>query len=393
MSIWAWIAIGIAVAAGGTALPLWWLLRRRNLQCWIGPYVRSAPARRALADVPPCEVLIAVCDHFEPECYGASRQTARDRVARWVTDYPRLFDQFRDSDGRPPQHTFFFPQDEYRPEYLDELAQLCRRGYGDVDVHLHHDGDSADALRQKLAEFRDTLHNRHGLLRTDPRTGRVVYGFIHGNWALCNSRPDGRWCGVDQELTVLLETGCYADFTLPSAPSATQTRTINSIYYARDLPGRRKSHDQGVPARAEAVPPADSLLMIQGPLLLDWRQRKFGLLPGIENADIHAGRPATWERLQLWLRARIHVAGRPDVVFVKLHTHGCKDGNIDTWLGPDMLRFHQQLADAARTQPNFRYRYVTAWEMALRVRELEERDSIDPAQIVDRALLPAMCLL
>jgi len=365
-------------ALGGAGLlcllgaALTWAIRRRNLQRWLGAYARSAPHRRRLSEQPPVEVLIAVCDHFEPECYGASRSTARERVSRWVREYPNCFSRFRDADGRPPQHTFFFPQDEYRPEYLDELAGLCRQGYGDVDVHLHHDGDTADSLREKLAEFRETLHDRHGLLRIDPETGQVVYGFIHGNWALCNSRPDGRWCGVDQELTVLRETGCYADFTLPSAPSATQTRIINSIYYADDRAGQCKSHDYGVLARTGSPPPADSLLMIQGPLLLDWGQRKLGLLPGIENSDIHAGRPATWDRLQGWLRARVHVTGRPDVVFVKLHTHGCKDGNIDTWLGEDMQRFHQQLADAARANPAFRYRYVTAWEMAQRVHELEQ---------------------
>ncbi|MFO1094115.1 MAG: hypothetical protein U0992_12505 [Planctomycetaceae bacterium] len=191
-------------------------------------------------------------------------------------------------------------------------------------------------------------------------------------------------------MTVLRETGCYADFTLPSAPSATQTRTINSIYYAQDIPGRCKSHDTGIRARVGAAPPRDSLLMIQGPLLFDWHKRKLGLLPGIENADIHAGRPATWQRLQLWLQARVHVAGRPDVVFVKLHTHGCKDGNIDTWLGDDMVRFHQQLADATKRRPGFRYRYVTAWEMALRVRELEAVAHPRFTPDANSALLPAM---
>lgn len=348
------------------------------MQNWIGPYLRSGSVRRTLAESPPVEALIAVCDHYEPECCGASRRTARERVARWVREYPRQFERFRDADGRPPQHTFFFPQDEYRPEYLDELANLCRRGFGDVDVHLHHDADTADALREKLAGFRDALRERHGLLRTDPATGQAAYGFIHGNWALCNSRPDGRWCGVDQELTVLRETGCYADFTLPSAPSPTQTRTINSIYYARDIPGRCKSHDSGIRARVGGAPPVESLLMIQGPLMLDWGRRKLGLLPRLENADIHAGRPATWERLQLWLRARVHVAGRPDVVFVKLHTHGCKDGNIDTWLGGEMQRFHEQLAVAAGRLPGFRFRYVTAWEMAQRVHELEGAGQATP---------------
>src|SRR5690606_38978244 len=104
------------------------------------------------------------------------------------------------------------------------------------------DGDTAESLEQKLVEFRDALHQQHGLLRRNDRTGQIEYGFIHGNWALCNSRPDRLLCGVDQELTVLLKTGCYADFTMPSAPSNTQTRTINSIYYAQDRPGRCKSH-------------------------------------------------------------------------------------------------------------------------------------------------------
>ena len=226
-------------------------------------------------------------------------------------------------------------------------------------------------------------------------TGEIVYGFIHGNWALCNSRPDRQWCGVDQELTVLLETGCYADFTLPSAPSACQTRTINSIYYAQDIPGRTKSHDVGIRARVGQRAPEDHLLMIQGPLGLDWHSRKLGLIPRIENGDIHEGRPATWRRMQMWLNAGVHVAGAPNRKFVKLHTHGCKDGNIDTWLGPAMQRFHEELAAAARADSRFRYHYVTAWEMARLVHETEasvETDSSLPGLATQRERRPASSL-
>ena len=74
------------------------------------------------------------------------------------------------------------------------------------------------ALREKLQRYLETLHDRHGLLEKDA-TGRISWGFIHGNWALDNCRSDGRMCGVNNELDVLRETGCYADFTLPSAPS------------------------------------------------------------------------------------------------------------------------------------------------------------------------------
>ncbi|MCA9056203.1 MAG: hypothetical protein KDA75_20370, partial [Planctomycetaceae bacterium] len=171
----------IAAVASLVTLPLvgvFLLARARNVQYWIRPYLFASESRGGGEDDQPIDVFIAVCDHFEPECYGADRETARSRVARWVQDYPRLFEGFRDSRGRAPQHTYFFPQDEYRPEYLDELKRLCDAGFGDVDVHLHHDADTAAGLRDKLEEFRETLSVRHGLLREDPRTGRTVYGFI-----------------------------------------------------------------------------------------------------------------------------------------------------------------------------------------------------------------------
>ena len=379
-----WILPGLAVLSVAGAAGVWLVLRARHMENWIVPYVRSRKQRCDWRTFDgPRDVFIAVCDHFEPECYGASARTAQKRVNRWVRDYPDLFERYRDSSGRRPQHTFFFPEEEYRPEYLDALAGLCEKGFGDVDVHLHHDNDTQEGLAEKLHRFRDTLHYQHGLLRTDPATGQVVYGFIHGNWALCNSRPDGRWCGVNQELSVLLDTGCYADFTLPSAPSAAQTRTINSIYYAQDIPGCRSSHDHGFGAVAGRQALTGHLLMIQGPLVLDWTRRKFGVVPRIENGDIHAGRPATWRRLQHWMRANVHVGGRPEWLFVKLHTHGCKDGNIDTWLGPEMQHFHEELARRTGETPGFRYHYVTAWEMARLVHAAEGEGPLpDPATVL-----------
>lgn len=383
------VLIGVVSLAGVVGL-LWLAIRRRNMQFWLPSYLWPRPeeksarheaarqVRSALActpDAEPVDVFLAVCDHFEPLCYGASHETALARVDRWAVEYPRLFGRFRDCTGRPPQHSFFYPQDEYHPEYLDRVAELCHSGWGDADIHLHHDNDTADSLREKLAEFRDTLFHRHGLLRRDPTTGEIVYGFIHGNWALCNCRRDGRWCGVDQELTILRETGCYADFTLPSAPTDAQTRTINSIYYATDIPGRSKSHDTGLRARVGAAPPDDHLLMIQGPLELDWSRRKFGVMPRIENADIHAGFAPSWRRMQMWLRSGVQVLGQPNWLFVKLHTHGCKNGNIDTLLGEPTVRFHEELARTAAEHPNFRLHYVTAWEMSQLVHAAERRES------------------
>lgn len=348
-------------------------IRKRNMQYWIGSYIASSMSRKKTGFLDsPVDVYIALCDHYEPEGGQGYSNEAVARVERWCREYPERFSLFQDSSGRVPQHTFFYPQDEYAPIYLDKLKELCDAGYGDVDIHLHHHDDTPEGFREKMASFRDTLYHQHGLLRKDPVTDEIVYGFIHGNWCLCNSRPDGKYCGVDHEIPILLETGCYADFTMPSAPSDTQTEIINSLYYATDRPGERKSHNRGTPCRVGWDAPADSLLMVQGPLMLDWSNRKLGLVPRIENADIHGGRPANWDRFRLWLNAGVRVEGCPDRIFIKLHTHGCKPSNIDTLLGQEMADFHARLEQERKSNPNFRYHYVSAWEMAQKIHETEK---------------------
>jgi hypothetical protein len=251
----------------------------------------------------------------------------------------------------------------YYPAYLDALAGLCEQGYGEVEVHLHHDGDCASSLREKLLAYKSLLAERHQLLARDRTTGEIAYGFIHGNWALDNSRPDGRFCGVNNELEVLRETGCYADFTMPSGPNnPTQSRKINSIYYARGNSRRPRRHDWGIDV-GRGPAPNDALLLIQGPLLFNWLRRKWGCLPRIENACLQGNQPPTLDRLELWLRAHVQVPSRPDWFFVKLHTHGCNPQNQGVLLGEPMLRFHQALAERARQDTGFHYHYLTAREM------------------------------
>lgn len=333
----------------------------RGLHRWLPSYLFRP--RTAADPTRPVDVLVAVCDHYEPKRGNAPAARARARVQQWVDEYPRLFDRFRDADGHPPRASFFYPADEYEPEYVDMIAGLCRRGYGEIEVHLHHDNDTADGLRRTLTEFKETLHRRHGVLSRDRHTGELAYGFIHGNWALDNCRADGRWCGVNNELDVLRETGCYADFTLPSAPSETQTRQVNSIYWAVDDPRRPKSHDTGVIAGV-GPRPHNGLLMIQGPLGLNWAKRKWGFAPGVENACLQKTQPPTADRLDLWLRAGVCVPTRPNWRFVKLHTHGVQEPNQDVLLGEPMVRFHEVLRERAERDPMFRFHYVTAREMA-----------------------------
>ena len=348
------ILAGLLLFAGLMA----WQIRRRQMQLWLPTYVRER--NRYLAPKPDEEVHVILCfaDHYEPKAGNASIEAGRQRVATWVERYPQQFGGFRDSDGRSPRHSFFFPIEEYEKEYLDALASLCRAGFGEVEMHLHHDNDTPEGLRAKLLSFKKILIG-HGLLSRHRQSGAVMYGFIHGNWTLCNSRPDGRYCGVDHEIPILLETGCYADFTFPSAPSATQPPIINRIYWASDRPGPR-SQDIALPAGA---PTDNALLMVQGPLLLNWGRRKWGILPGIENACLQSTQPPSMERLEQWLQARVQTPARPDWFFVKLHAHGAPEYDQEALLGAPMVQFHEDLAKRARDNPKFHYHYVTAREM------------------------------
>ena len=307
-------------------------------------------------------VLLCLADHYEPCHGGASFERGLGRVKRWTDNYTQHLGMFRDADGCPPKHTFFYPLEEYVEPYLAALEPLCREGFGEVEVHLHHHDDSSANTRRQLLEGKALLRSRHGFL-ADDADGNIVYGFIHGNYALDNSRPDATRCGVNDELTILRETGCYADFTLPSAPDPTQTRTINAIYFAADDPDRPKSHDVGVPARVGQRPPADTLLMIQGPLAFNWRRRKWGMMPRLENAELLHNNPPTLSRLEIALHAHVHVTGRPEWIFVKLHTHGAIEPNADMLFSDATRRFHRELqrfvADAEMS-----LHYVTAREMA-----------------------------
>ena len=319
-------------------------------------------------------VFFCFVDHYEPLWMQANDATGRERVRAWLDHYPRVVDPFRDDAGRAPQHSFFFPEEEYRPEYLDMLADLCVRGYGDVEVHLHHDGDTSEGVRQKLVSFKETLHNQHGLLRRHPDTNEIEYAFIHGNWALDNSRPDGRWCGVNDEITILRETGCYADFTFPSAPHPTQPPTINQIYYCDDDPARPCSHFTGREA-VHGQPGHGDMLMIPGPLAINWARRRHGIIPAVENGDVCDHNPPTPERVDLWLETAIALRGLPNWIFVKVHTHGTQEGNAKVLLGSHVEPMYQHLLSRYNDGRDYKMHFVTAREMFECVKAAESGDS------------------
>jgi len=369
----------------------------RNAHLWLPGVLRHRPA-----EAPPgatVHVLFCVADHFEPNVGGADAATQRRRVERWVTEYPRLARWHHDSDWKIPRPTFFYPAEAYQPDLVELLATLCREGFAEVEVQLHHHDDTDVTLAQKLEQAKADFA-RHGLLARDKATGQVRFGFVHGNWALNNSRPDGAWCGVNDELAVLQQAGCYADFTMPSAPHETQARKVNSLYYAAGDPTRPKSHDTGWDVRVggQAPTPKDlawgqgngHLLLVQGSLALNWSRRKYGLLPRIENGEISAANPPTPRRADLWVRQAISVKGREEWVVVKVHTHGAREDNAAVLLGRPMDELWTYLETRYDDGARFRLHYVTARELVNIIRAAEQGLGGDPDCYRDYELTSAL---
>ncbi|MDH3198044.1 MAG: hypothetical protein OEO21_07370 [Candidatus Krumholzibacteria bacterium] len=363
----------LVVALAGVGLgALLGLLRRKNVDL----IVRARLARRPERSDGTCHLFVSVADHFEPYWQRADGTRALERVQAWHQEYPRRMEGIRDNGGRAPRHAFFYPEEEYDERCMDLLADLERRGLGVVEVHLHHDNDTSTALHERLSAFKKVLHERHGLLRADPDTGEVRYAFIHGNWTLDNSGPRGENCGVNDELRVLSRSGCYADFTYPSAPHPTQPPMINRIYYATDDPERPRSHWRGEDARYGRAGRGD-LLLFTGPLALNWRRRRRGVLPAVENGDITGRNPALPDRVDLWVRHAPAVRGFPRWRFLKPYTHGTQEGNSALLLsdGPGGLAaVYRDLL--ARYNDGRRYvvHFTTPWEMYRCVRVLEDAD-------------------
>jgi len=326
----------------------------RNAQIWLPGMTRSWWTNRGI--LPAKYVWLVITDHYEPYWGRPSDAVANERVARWATGWPAIAARHRDAYGRPPRYCFFYPEEEYRSHLLDQLAEMAQHGIADVEVHLHHDGEGERDFRDRMTGFIATLRQRHGLLRD--RDQRASFAFIHGNWALDNSHPEGRYCGLNNEITILQELGCYADFTMAAAPSPCQTRIVNQIYWAVDDPSRPRSHDSGRAVRPGAgIEPG--LLMVQGPLTVRRHQRK-RWMPSVETGELSRLDPPTAHRVNRWLAAAPRIGEHQ---FIKLHTHGAQEPILESLLGGGLDALFTLVAKACRARGSS-LGFASAWECA-----------------------------
>jgi hypothetical protein len=353
----------------------------RNSQIWGPGYIRQRLRQITQRARPPLErIWVTMADHYEPMWQRAELSTAQSRVALWRSAWPAIARRCKlDSAGNAPRYTFFFPEEEYHPTLLEPLAEMVREGIADVEVHLHHDGEGRQNFIDRITNFCSVLDSEHGLLRE--RDGKLTFGFIHGNWALDNSRPDGRWCGLNDEILVLRNLGCYADFTMPSGDSPTQARLVNTIYYCNDDPDRPKSYDDGVPVTPGGRIEGD-LLMIPGPLGMRWRDR---LLPRLETGELCHGNVATPYRVRRWVELAPRIGAD---TFIKLYTHGAQERNSSVLLRGVLESAFNLLVEEAHQRRCSVY-FVSAWQMYLAIDAIRQRR--DPVVTAYTGQTEAVC--
>lgn len=355
----------------------------KKMQYWLPSYVRDTIfLRKNRFDTKPTDIIFCIADHFEPGEGAVDSVIAKNRVNRWLAEYPKSVDGHSDADGFPPRHTWFFCAHDDKDGCLEDMISICEKGYGEIELHLHHDHippfpDTAGSLENKINGLLDRW-GRLGIFGLDKKEGRKKFGFIHGDWALDNSRS-GKHCGINNELRILSRCGCYADFTFPCLNEA-QPNKINAIYYAEDDPDLPKSYNTGIDVRRGSASRGD-LMIIQGPIGLRFK-RNFPFL-GIESANISDTDAPSMRRVDLWIRTGIRVKGKGDWVFVKVHSHGARETNAGMLLGEEMEEMYAYLEKKYNDGRNYRLHYVSAREMFNIIKAAEDAREGNPNQYRD----------
>ena len=332
-------------------------------------------------------IIFVIANHFEP---GVGKQ-ALGPVESWCRVALRTGETTRDHDGTPFRHTYFFPAEQYDYPALQMLAALQAEGFGEVEIHLHHGVDQPDSAantRRLLKTFRDVLADEHRCLSRENPAWQPNYAFTHGNLALANS-AGGRNCGVDSEMQILAETGCYADFTLPTAPDQSQVPKINAIYQCGHPLIKAVPHRAGPNLKVGIRPSLP--VIFTGPLVFDWTRRVHGFpVPRIDDGALAKNYPLSISRFNRWRNAQIGVEGKPEWVFIKLYSHGFFAGDQEAMIGDQMRRFMGDVFELAEKTRSFKVHFASAREVFNMVIAAVDGQLGEPGQYRDYRLRQIM---
>ena len=126
-------------------------------------------------------------------------------------------------------------------------------------------------------------------------------------------------------------------------------------------------------------------MIVQGPLHPIFKNGRLSSLR-VFGDDVAAGKPPTQKRIDLWVKTWIHVKGKTDWVFVKVHTHGAEDAKVV--LGKDMDRGLAYLEDKYNDGDKYVLHYASAREMYNMIKAAEAGESGTPDEFRNYRIAP-----
>ncbi|MEY8213112.1 MAG: hypothetical protein RPR97_01375 [Colwellia sp.] len=325
-------------------------MKTKNIDRWL-PYYFKRLVNQPKIENRPIDIMFLFVDHFELNGKG-------ERLQAWTEGYPAIAKKHVDSDGQHPKHTFFYALDLMHEHELVAMKPVVASGYGELELHWHHDHDTPDSFVEKLDTAMETFH-KHGYMKPYKAGQKSCFSFIHGNWSLGNSRGE-HFCGVDNEVEILKQQGCYADFTYPALFSEAQPPMVNNIYYCSNL-DQPKCYFKGRNAAINTPQTDDEFMIFQGPMSINWLDWRHKWHPTIEDGDINQfPTHDDPKRINAWMKQGIHVEGRPEWQFVKIFCHGAQDHK--SVVSDTTDRMHDYIEQHYNDGKNYRLHYVSARE-------------------------------
>jgi len=341
-------------------------IRKKHIHIWLFHYLhRLISPSKSTDEI--IDIMFLFVDHFELNGHV-------DRLDAWDKRFPELASRHMDSDGQFPKHTFFYAMDLMHEHELETLQHLVVDGFGEFELHWHHSHDTSESFVTKIREAMSVFH-RYGYMKPYKENDKACFSFIHGNWSLDNALG-AEVCGVDNEIELLKQEGCYGDFTFPALFNAAQPATTNNIYYCID-DGKSKSYETGRESLVGKRPCENEFMIFQGPLTINWKDWRHKWHPTIEDGDInHTATQGDPKRIDAWVRQAVQVQGKPNWQFIKVFCHGAQDHQ--SVVGPATDKMFSYLEKNYNDGKKYRLHYVTAREAYNIVRAAEDGETGNP---------------
>ena len=294
-----------------------WSLFRWEAMIWLPSYLTATDTDQVIPDHQKHLIFLMV-DHYE---HGTTDKATLANK-KWCDSFRELSNSYRDDYGNRFRYTWFYPYDHHNDGIMRELSLMAYEGYGEVEMHWHltsalglTPADYPDALAEAIAWYQ-----QFGAMITAGDNPRTAFGYVAGSWDLDGARPGPKSHGLTNQISVLFNEGCYADFTYSTIGTSAQPAKVNALFYVTDDPREPKSHNDGDDVVVGSVV-NDRLMIFEGPMMMDWQG-------GLEYAAIEADPRFSHDRVDKWIKANIHVTGRPEWVFVKVYSHGAQSKNV-----------------------------------------------------------------